>query len=104
MRGTRDAWRERVAQWRSSGLTAREFAARRAINASTLAHWAWRLRRESPGDAAAEASVPPMIEVLARPVTDERFEIELGGRCVRVPPSFDAAALRRLIAVLEERS
>jgi hypothetical protein len=33
----------------------------------------------------------------------ERFEIELGrGRIVRVGPSFDAEALRRLVQLLEE--
>jgi|GEM_PF-6866480 len=33
----------------------------------------------------------------------ERFEIELGrGRIVRVGPSFDAEALRRLVRLLEE--
>jgi hypothetical protein len=100
MTAAREQWRERVAQWRSSGQTAREFAARRGIKASTLSHWAWRLGRESDGGAAL-AHVPTMIEVHARPVTD-RFEIELGGRRIRVPASFDSDALRRLLAALEE--
>ena len=101
MTATREKWRERVAQWRSSGQTAREFAARRGVNASTLSHWAWRLRQEPRGGAAL-ARVPTMIEVHARPVADDRFEIELGGRRVRVPPSFDVDSLRRLLSALEE--
>ncbi len=93
-------WRELVAQWRSSGQTAREFAARRGVNASTLSHWAWRLGRETRSDAPL-ARVSTMIEVHARPAADDRFEIELGGRRVRVPPSFDVEALQRLLAALE---
>jgi len=103
MTTAREQWRERVAQWRSSGETAREFAARRGINASTLSYWAWRLGREAPGSAGL-VHASAMIEVHARPVADDRFEIELGGRRVRVPPSFDVGALRRLLAVLEEAS
>lgn len=101
MTATREKWRERVAQWRSSGQTAREFAARRGLNASTLSHWAWRLRPESGGGAAL-ARLPAMIEVHARPMADDRFEIELGSRRVRVPPSFDVDSLRRLLTALEE--
>ena len=109
MASAREQWRERVARWRSSGLTAKEFAARDGVNASTLSCWAWRFRRE--GDVGVEdvrrrtlAALPTMIEVRAHPVGDDRFEVELGGRRVRVPPSFDADALRRLITLLEEAS
>jgi hypothetical protein len=100
MRESREQWQERVAQWRSSGLTAREFAARNRLKVHTLRHWAWKLGRET-GDVTSLARVPAMIEVHARAATDDRFEIELGGRRVRVPPSFDADALRRLLAALE---
>jgi hypothetical protein len=103
MRESREQWRERVAQWRTSGLTAREFAARNKINAHTLRHWAWQLGRET-GDVTSLARVPALIEVHARPAADDRFEIELGDRRVRVPPSFDADALRRLLAALEGAS
>ena len=107
MSEAREVWGELVAQWRSSGETARYFASRHGINASTLYSWAWRLGREDrrPGRKREGRStalvVPTMIEVRARPVSDDRFEIELGGRRVRVPPSFDAEALRRLLATLE---
>jgi hypothetical protein len=100
MRESREQWQERVAQWRSSGLTAREFATRNRVKVHTLRHWAWKLGRET-GDVTSLGRVPALIEVHARPAADDRFEIELGGRRVRVPPSFDADALRRLLAVLE---
>lgn len=101
MRESREQWQERVAQWRSSGLTARAFAERSRIKVHTLRHWAWKLRRET-GDVTSLARVPAWIEVHARAATDDRFEIEVGGRRVRVPPSFDVDALRRLLAALEE--
>jgi hypothetical protein len=98
----RERWRELVEQWRVSGQPAREFAAHRGINAATLAHWKWRLGRETSSGALAAL---PMIEVQARASHDERFEIELGAsRRLRIPASFDADALRRLIAVLEDAS
>ncbi len=103
MRETREQWRERVARWQSSGMTAGEFAARHGVSAHTLRHWAWKLGRAS-GEARALARVPPMIEVHARPVADDRFEIELGSRRVRVPASFDADALRRVLAIVAEGS
>jgi hypothetical protein len=37
-------------------------------------------------------------------VADDRFEIELGSRRVRVPASFDADALRRVLAIVAEGS
>jgi hypothetical protein len=103
MRESREQWEERVAQWRASGLTAREFAARNRLKVHTLRHWAWKLRREADG-VTSLARVPALIELHARAATDDRFEVELGGRRVRVPPSFDPDALRRLLAVLEEAS
>jgi transposase-like protein len=108
MSDAREAWSRLVSQWRSSGETAREFASRHGVNASTLSGWAWRLGREGGSDAGTRprSSLPTanMIEVRAVPtkVYEECFELEVGGRRVRVPPSFDEDALRRLIDVLED--
>jgi len=107
MSETRELWSGLVAQWRSSGQTAREFAARHGVNPSTLSGWAWRFGREKDGSSRGRSCpedrpVPRMIELRGYPVDDERFELVIGGRRVRVPPSFDEDALRRLLAVLEE--
>lgn len=107
MSEAREVWGELVAQWRSSGQTAREFASRHGVNPSTLYGWASRLGREEGSSRLPRADtsmtrVPRMIELRAHPVEEDRFEIEVGGRRVRVPPSFDVEALRRLLAVLEE--
>ena len=105
MSEAREVWGRLVSQWRSSGETAREFAAKHGVKASTLSGWAWRLGRERAADAKGQASPPQsrMIELRGIPVQmhEECFELEVGGRRVRVPPSFDEDALRRLIGVLE---
>ena len=110
MRSRRHEWEDRVARWRRSGLTAREFAASIGVNAGTLAHWAWRLGRRSSRRQAKRkphrgAVAPAMIEVIGRAgAVDNGFDLELGcGRRVHVPTAFDAAALRRLLEVVEER-
>jgi hypothetical protein len=51
--------------------------------------------------AAVEASAASMIELHASSVSDDRFEIQVGDRRVRVPSTFDSEALRRLLAALE---
>lgn len=107
MRASREEWRRRVARWQRSGMTARAFASASGVNAGTLRHWKYRLGREQRGAPAARSTGSslgwPFVEVVGTSVADGRFEVELGrGRRVRVPASFDVAALRRLVSVLEE--
>jgi hypothetical protein len=116
-REPREVWEKRVARWRESGLTAKEFAGEVGVNANTLAHWAWRLDQAGAGPAqgaAQSSSKPkppavPFVEVVPAAVADavkapDALELVLiGGRTVRVPADFDSEALRRLIAVAERR-
>lgn len=120
MGARREEWRKRVERLRDSGLTAEEFAAEMGLNVGTLRHWKYTLEREArlsrrPGQRAPrrepEPPAPqkpalPLVEIQATSsLRDERFEVELGhGRRVRVPASFEAEALRRLLLVLEERA
>ncbi len=46
-RDGRDAWARRVEEWKRSGLTAKQFAARHDIKPETLKWWKWRLGREA---------------------------------------------------------
>ena len=107
MQTRRAEWAERVGQWRRSGLTAKAFARSAGVNAGSLTHWAWRLGRDArcAGAVAQAAGVPraaALVEITAAGGTDERFELELGsGRRLRIPATFDPAALERLLAVLE---
>jgi hypothetical protein len=104
-------------------LSCAEFAAELGVNPRTLTYWKWMLNKEARGEKRVwptrktrtprvlrpAASEPPrsppvvtgLVEVQAAP-RDGRFELELGaGRRLRVPASFDAADLRRLLDVLE---
>lgn len=106
-------WAERVRRWGKSGLTAREFAAQLGVNASTLAFWKYKLGKEQRGGRAPRSALLPVqfVEVTGAvpgghsgAATDERLEVVCtGGRVVRVPRSFDAETLRRLVTVLESR-
>lgn len=84
-----------------SGLSQTAFARRRGIAPGTLGWWRHRLRgRGAPGDRPAR-----FVEVVAvpsvPPIAPGRFELVLpGGAIVRVPASFDGAALRRVLAAL----
>jgi hypothetical protein len=118
-RVAREEWAKRVERWRDSGLKCAEFAAEVGINPRTLTYWKWVLGKEARGEkrawprrkvrksrAQSPASSPTtaisgLVEVRAIP-RDVHFELDLGaGRRLRVPASFDAGELRRLLAVLE---
>jgi len=88
---------------------ARLCGASRGETLDALGGWAWRLKREEDGEGErrgpqALAHVPTMIEVRTHTVAEGCFEIEVAGCRVRVPPSFDDEALRRLMGVLEDRT
>ena len=111
METRREGWERRVAEWRRSGLTAKEFAGKIGVKPMTLRHWAWqlgreqRLRRTKRGDVAAAAGRvgPALIEIVGVGGGDNRFELELsGGRRLRIPVGFESSALERLLALLEK--
>ena len=80
------------------------FAADRGLDSQRLYRWRQRLAPK----VADVKHVPTFAEVTVqgrgRERCDlERFEVELGrGRIVRVAPSFDTEALRRLVRLLDE--
>ena len=96
---SRARWTELIREWREGGLSAKEFAAAKQLTEKTLVWWASRLKRE-----ARSAAVPALefVEVTPRPIASaERFEVHLGnGRWIVVAPSFDSAALTRLMSVV----
>lgn len=77
------------------GLTYRELSERCGVPAHTLSWWSWKMRREAEDSHA-------FVEVkLSSDGCSQAFEIEApSGHLLRVPPTFDAAALRRLLEVL----
>jgi transposase len=94
-------WRRLLSEWQASGFSISVFCARRRLPAASFYAWRRELKRR---DAQRAAFVP--VHVLADATAPRGDSLELvlaGGRTVRVPPSFDAATLRRLLSVLEEQ-
>src|SRR4051794_25466249 len=90
-RASRDEWRNRVARWRDSGLTAAEFATETGINPRTLTFWSCVLGKEGrptgaggvrpkgPKSAltAGAANTLPLVEIHAvSAATPAGFELE----------------------------
>ena len=104
-RWTVDEAQEALAAQERSGLRLRAFATREGLDAQRLERWRRRLAEVAA--PAFEEVTPP--EAAATPHDDvgvtaqrERFEIVLReGRVVRVPDSFDASSLRRLLEILD---
>jgi transposase-like protein len=113
-RVSREEWAKRVERWRDSGLTTAEFAAELGINPHSLTYWAWTLKREAGGEkrvwpkksrkrlVAPRADVPsaPFVEVQSHTPRGQ-FELEIRGRRLHIPASFDAQQLRSLLEILE---
>lgn len=97
-------WRTMVRQWRSSGLSVRDFCAEQGLSEPTF--YAWR-RTIAQRDAEAARFVPVQVVPEEKPAAGHGsacgLELVLGpGRLLRVGPGFDAATLQRLLALLEE--
>lgn len=85
-------WRRHVEAWRSSGLTQKQYGAKHGINALTLAHWSYRLKRET--SAPAQALVPVRVIGDVLPATVELWH---DGWRIVVPVGTDPHWLAALI-------
>jgi transposase-like protein len=105
----RGEWQKRIERWKDSGLSAEQFAAELGINAGTLRYWKYAFEKETRSPTAAKSTSAPakiaeFVEVRPAVVPAATFELELGSeRRLRIPAHFEAAALERLLAVLERR-
>ena len=105
-RWTADEAGEALLAWEDSGLELTAFAIGVGLDPQRLTRWQRRLA--AAGSPTFEEVLPCVAlatveRVALRGVAPERFEVVLpSGRVVRVPESFDAGALRRLLAVVDE--
>lgn len=88
--------RQVLAAWSASGLSRQEFAEKHGIHEQRLYNWQRRLAEASPGnDVQFRELAAPAVSV------DPRLEVVLpSGVLLRVPPSFDASAVARLLEML----
>lgn len=110
-RTSREVWAKRVERWRSSDLTAAEFAAEIGVNPRTLTHWKWLLRQEGRQAAAPkvrraapsadQVSFAELVVAPAPAPTSSPIEIVLeAGLVIRVGKQFDEDTLRRVLGVV----
>jgi hypothetical protein len=93
-------WQRWIGEWRASGLSVRAFCDRHGLALPSFYTWRRTLERRA---AEKAAFVPVQVVADAAPTPASALEVVLvDGRTVRVSPGFDAATLRRLLAVLQE--
>jgi hypothetical protein len=106
-------WRDMVERWRGSKLTIRAFCDEQGVSEASFYSWrrtiAQRERQTAftPVVRGKRVDDPPIfVPLRVAPVptaATSALEVVVGpGRVIRVPPGFDAATLRNLLAVLEE--
>jgi transposase-like protein len=106
-------WRRTVAEHQRSGLTIREFCARRGFSEPSF--YAWRRELAQRDGRARQKAPPPVAEanatprfvslkLAAEPATPVMIEIVTrGGHTLRVPPGVDRQTLADVWAVLESQ-
>ena len=103
-------WRRIISRQRRSGLTQAEFCRREGVAAYSYSWWKRELvKRDTTapnvGEGESQLSlVPVTLKQASAPLgAFAAFEVVLtNGRMLRVPTSFDATALKRLVSVLED--
>lgn len=102
-------WEERVAEWRSSGLSSTRYCEGKPFTPGGLRHWAYRLRQARPRKPVAMvriAKVLPRAEPIApsaQQQSPEALFVEVGAVRVAVRPGFDRATLADIVDVLAAR-
>ena len=117
-----DTWRERVNEWRGSGLSAMKFAQSKGFGAHQLWYWASKFRDEEqarPGKPTATAAGPMPAEAVkadaipfARVVRSHQQEgakpqaplsVELSEIRIVVPADLDRATLLMVLDAVQAR-
>jgi hypothetical protein len=103
MTETEKKWSARVREWKSSGLTAKQFSEGREFKGSTLVYWASCLRRGRVG-AASDARLPrvPRMARVVRTAAapDQTLVVSVGSARVAVRAGFGEALLRQVVRAL----
>lgn len=113
-------WRERVSEWRTSGLSAVKFALGRDFSPHQLWYWRAKFRHEigaaaTPTTAVATPTVAqadrmPLARVVRRFTPQQTtvapkalLSVEIMGVHIAVPPGFDRATFSAVLDEIETR-
>lgn len=89
--------RERVDAWRSSGLTAAQFAAQNGFSTAALTTWSSKLRHRP----APRPSAPAFVTVVRKaPAPVGELVVEVAGARVRVTQGFDPTLLAAVVRAI----
>jgi hypothetical protein len=100
----REEWIELVKAWKSSGLSAAQFADEHGLKAKALTTWRWRLRTQPQGRAGTAA--PKLVQVSVADLmgagdTSGRWELTtIEGHRLRVLAPVAGAELKALLEAL----
>jgi transposase len=99
---TEAKWADRVREWKSSGESADEYAARLGVKPGTLRWWSSRLRRrvKADGGVASEPSVRIVRVVAKEKSAAGTLMVRVGTAQVEVRAGFDRSLLRELVEAL----
>jgi len=99
---TQARWAERVAGWRASGQTAREYAETQGgFTAGGLRHWAYRLKKSGVESAPRSMQLVRVERPTPAPASSPAtLMVELGAARIHVPAGFDPATLRAVLDAL----
>lgn len=111
----RKFWTKLIDAFEAAGAGERHqaFADRHGVDCDTFRRWLYLFRAErrgrrwqpGKGSAPVPAIALPLVEVQPVSVADTRFEVELpGGVRIHVPRMFEVDSLRRLLAILADKS
>lgn len=94
-------WAEAVARWKSSGLTAEQFATGESLRVRTLRWWSSELRRSTVRTHGSSGTEPIEIAVHAATGADA-IEVAVGGVIVRYRSGADVAQVASLVRALRD--
>lgn len=100
-----DEWKRRVAEWRASGLKAKDFCVDRGYSAKNLWHWSSKLG-EAGGRPAARKPAVRLVRVTRQssaaetPTAASNMVVEMNGARLIFHGRVDADALRTVMETL----
>jgi hypothetical protein len=97
-RGKEQFWRRWIGKWRASNVSGRAFCEAHGLAEASFYGWRRELERR---DATDRHFIP--VQLAAEPQPSAVEVVLPGNRIIRIVPGFDAATLRQLLSVLEEK-